>query len=57
MTNRQIETSREIRQWIKGVIVPTVAACLYIDYKYPNLKYGIRDYVKSKFERKEKTNE
>lgn len=55
MTNRQIETSREIRQWFKGIIIPGVAGILYLDYRYPDLKHKIVDGVKSKFKKKEET--
>lgn len=53
MTNRQIETSREIRQWFKGIIIPAVAGMLYLDYRYPELKNKVVEGVKSKFKRKE----
>lgn len=54
MTWKQIQTSREIRQWIKGIIVPTILGGIYLDYNYPDLKYRIVNVVKSKFRRKEK---
>lgn len=54
MTNRQIETSREIRQWFKGIIIPAVAGVLYLDYRYPELKNKIVEGVKSKFKKEEK---
>lgn len=54
MTWKQIQTSREIRQWIKGIIVPTILGGIYLDYNYPDLKYRIVNGVKSKFRRKEK---
>ena len=50
-TNQKIEASREIRQWIKGVIVPTVVAALYLDYRYPNLKRDAVNYISSKFQK------
>lgn len=40
MTYRQIETSREIRQWLKGII-GFVGVVLYLDYQYPDLKYKL----------------
>jgi len=49
MTNNQkIETSREIRQWLKGIILPAVAGSLYLDWKYPSLKYKFRDFCKER---------
>lgn len=53
MTYRQIETSREIRQWFKGIIIPAAAGLLYLDYKYPDLKNKVVEGVKSKFKKKE----
>ena len=53
MTYKQIETSREIRQWFKGIIIPVTAGILYLDYRYPELKNKIVEGVKSKFKRKE----
>lgn len=40
MTYRQIETSREIRQWLK-VVIGAVGVVLYLDYQYPDLKFRI----------------
>lgn len=54
MTWKQIQTSREIRQWMKGVIVPTILGTIYLDYNYPDLKYRVINGIKSKFRRKEK---
>lgn len=47
-TNQKIETSREIRQWIKGIIIPGVAGSLYLDWRYPSLKYKVRDFCKDR---------
>lgn len=55
MTYKQIETSREIRQWFKGIIIPAVAGILYLDYRYPELKTKIVECVKSKFKKKGET--
>ena len=56
MTYRQIETSREIRQWIR-LITPLIGGAIYMDWKYPDLKYKVADRFKSMFKRREKTNE
>lgn len=53
MTYKQIETSREIRQWLKGVILPIIAGVLYLELKYPNLKYQIKDRFSFKKDKKE----
>ena len=50
MTYRQIETSREIRQWIK-MIVPVIGGAIYLDWRYPDLKNRIVDVIKSKFQK------
>ena len=55
MTYKQIETSKEVRQWFKGVIIPITFGVLYLDYRYPDLKHKIVDGVKSKFKKKEET--
>lgn len=55
MTYKQIETSREIRQWIK-TIVPIVGGIIYIDWKYPDLKNIVAEKFKSKF-KKERSDE
>ena len=49
-TNQKIETSREVRQWIKGIIIPGVAGSLYLDWRYPNLKYKVRDFCKDRID-------
>ena len=48
MTYKQIETSREIRQWIK-MLVPVVGGALYLDWRYPDLKSNVMEVIKSKF--------
>lgn len=45
MTYRQIESLRETRLWITRVIIPTVVAGAYINSKYPNLKYEMKDKI------------
>lgn len=55
LTWKQIETSREIRQWVKGVIFPVVLGGLYLDYRYPNLKHDVAEKFKNftkKFKKK-----
>lgn len=37
MTYKQIETSREIRQWAK-VIIPSIFGLLYLNAQYPEWK-------------------
>ena len=49
-TNQKIEASREIRQWIKTIIVPGVVGTLYVDYRYPELKTNIKNFCKDKVE-------
>ena len=51
MTYKQIETSREIRQWIK-TLTPIVGGIIYIDWKYPDLKNELVERFKSKFKRR-----
>lgn len=52
MTYKQIETSREIRQWVK-TLTPLIGGMIYIDWKYPYLKRELVEKFKSKFKRKE----
>lgn len=52
MTYKQIETSREIRMWVKTV-VPLIGGAIYLDWKYPELKDIIAERIKSKFKKKE----
>ena len=52
MTNRQIETSREIRLWIRDIIVPSIGVGATILWLHPEIKDNIKskiDEVKSKF--------
>lgn len=52
MTNRQIETSREIRLWIRDIIVPSIGVGSIILWLHPEIKDNIKskvDEVKSKF--------
>ena len=55
MTNRQIETSREIRLWIRDIIVPAIGVGATVLWLHPELKEKIKskvDEVKSKFNSK-----
>ena len=55
MTNRQIETSREIRLWIRDIIVPSIGVGATILWLHPEIKDNIKskvDEVKSKFKNK-----
>ena len=52
MTNRQIETSREIRLWIRDIIVPSSGVGATVLWLHPEIKDNIKskiDVVKSKF--------
>ena len=51
-TNQKIEASREVRQWIKGIIVPAVIGTIYVDYRYPDLKHKIVGSIKERFSKK-----
>lgn len=51
--NQKLETSREIRQWLKMGAV-TIGGLLYLNYQCPGLKEDITNKVKSIFKRKEK---
>lgn len=48
MTNRQVETSREIRLWITGIISPIVAGGLMIIAGDPELRAQVTTWTKSK---------
>lgn len=55
MTNRQIETSREIRLWIRDIIVPAIGVGATVLWLHPEIKDNIKikiDEVKSKFKSK-----
>ena len=55
MTNRQIETSREIRLWIRDIIVPSIGIGATVLWLHPEIKDNIKskiDEVKSKFKNK-----
>lgn len=57
MTNRQIETSREIRLWIRDIIVPSIGVGATVLWLHPEIKDNIKtkiDEVKSKFNRGDK---
>ena len=55
MTNRQIETSREIRLWIRDIIVPSIGVGATVLWLHPEIKDNIKskiDEVKSKIKSK-----
>ena len=55
MTNRQIETSREIRLWIRDIIVPSIGVGATVLWLHPEIKDNIKskiDEVKIKFKNK-----
>ena len=55
MTNRQIETSREIRLWIRDIIVPSIGVGATVLWLHPEIKDNIKskvDEVRSKFNSK-----
>ena len=43
MTNRQIETSREIRLWIRDIIVPSIGVGATVLWLHPEIKDNIKD--------------
>ena len=52
MTNRQIETSREIRLWVRDIIVPSIGVGATVLWLHPEIKDNIKskiDEIKSKF--------
>ena len=54
MTNRHIETSREIRLWIRDIIVPSIGVGATVLWLHPEIKDNIKskiDEVKSKFKK------
>ena len=60
--NQKLETSREVRQWVKGIFIPIVGIGVLIDYKNPNLKYEVKQWcedkvykVKDRFSKKEES--
>ena len=55
MTNRQIETSREIRLWIRDIIVPSIGVGATVLWLHPEIKDNIKskiDEFKSKIKSK-----
>ena len=55
MTNKQIETSREIRLWIRDIIVPSIGVGATVLWLHPEIKDNIKskiDEIKSKFNSK-----
>lgn len=53
MTYKQIETSREIRQWI-GLATSAVLAATALDKAYPDLKIKVKTFGKNLKNRAEK---
>lgn len=54
MTNRQIETSREIRLWIRDIIVPSIGVGATVLWLHPEIKDNVKtkiDEVKSKLKK------
>ena len=54
MTNRQIETSREIRLWIRDIIVPSIGVGATVLWLHPEIKDNIKskiDELKNKFKK------
>ena len=54
MTNKQIETSREIRLWIRDIIVPSIGVGATVLWLHPEIKDNIKtkiDEIKSKFKK------
>lgn len=41
-----MDRSRELRLWLKQIIIPGAFALILVDRQYPNLKYQVRDKVK-----------
>ena len=57
MTNRQIETSREIRLWIRDIIVPSIGVGATVLWLHPEIKDNIKskvDEIKSKLKKGDK---
>ena len=57
MTNRQIETSREIRLWIRDIIVPSIGVGATVLWLHPEIKDNIKtkiNEIKSKFKKGDK---
>ena len=57
MTNRQIETSREIRLWIRDIIVPSIGVGATVLWLHPEIKDNIKskiDEVKTKIKKGDK---
>ena len=57
MTNREIETRREIRLWIRDIIVPSIGVGATVLWLHPEIKDNIKtkiDEVKSKFNKGDK---
>lgn len=60
MTRRQIETSHEIRLWIKDIILPGATAFAFLCCMFPDLwtatktkASNMTDKIKSKFKKEE----
>lgn len=57
MTNRQIETSREIRLWIRDIIVPSIGVGATVLWLHPEIKDNIKtkiDEIKGKLKKGDK---
>lgn len=46
--NQKLETSREVRQWIKGIFIPAIGIGVIIDATNPNLKYEVKNWIEDK---------
>lgn len=44
MTNRQIETSREVRLWLGQIIIPAASVCVAI-LSIPEVRYAISEKI------------
>lgn len=60
MTWKQIETSREVRLWVKEIAIPVVATFAAACYAFPEFRKAVKtkasnmaDKIKSKFKKEE----
>lgn len=60
MTWKQIESSREVRMWIKDIVLPAATTFVVLCCAFPEFKKGakakastVRDKIKSKFKKEE----
>lgn len=42
MKRKTIDEMREVRLWITQLVLPAAGIGLWLDYKYPHLKYDIK---------------